>query len=314
MYHQHGALTLARVDGVRMLTALLIPLVLAVSVYAVMLLRAALARRAVPRPEAIALGAVTNFFDTLGVGSFAPTMAWLKFRRLVPDRLIPCTMIVGHTLPAVAQAIIFLILLGVLVDPVLLVGCVLATLMGGLLGVSLVIRTRVWIVQLVVGLALILAAIMYALTNLHLMPGGGTAASLPMPLSVIAIAASFLFGILLNFGIGNFAPTLIMLSLMGMDPRLSFPIMAGGSALSATGASLRYISIGDVDLRIAVGIALGGIPAVLVAAFIVKSMSLELLRWLVVCVVLYAALLMLKAAATGRRKVAGADDVVPAAQ
>ena len=303
-----GALTLARVDGVRMLTALLIPLVLAVSVYAVMLLRAALARRAVPRPEAIALGALTNFFDTLGVGSFAPTMAWLKFRRLVPDRLIPCTMIVGHTLPAVVQAIIFLILLGVLVDPVLLVGCVLATLMGGLLGVSLVVRTKVWIVQLVVGLALILAAIMYALTNLHLMPGGGTAASLPMPLSVIAIAASFLFGILLNFGIGNFAPTLIMLSLMGMDPRLSFPIMAGGSALTATGA------IGEVDLRIAVGIALGGIPAVLVAAFIVKSMSLELLRWLVVCVVLYAALLMLKAAATGRRKVAGADDVVPAAQ
>jgi uncharacterized membrane protein YfcA len=90
--------------------------------------------------------------------------------------------------------------------------------------------------------------------------------------------------------------------------------MAGGSALTATGASLRYISIGEVDLRIAGGIALGGIPAVLVAAFIVKSMSLELLRWLVVGVVLYAALLMLKAASTGRRQAAGADDIVPVAQ
>src|SRR5262245_45051913 len=118
-----------------MLTALLIPLALAVVVYALMLLRAALARRAVPRLEAVALGALTNFFDTLGVGSFAPTMAWFKFRRLVPDRLIPSTMLVGHTLPAVAQAIIFLVLLGVLVEPVLLVGCVLALLMGGLLGV-----------------------------------------------------------------------------------------------------------------------------------------------------------------------------------
>ena len=284
-----------------MLTALLVPLALAVILYALTLVRAALARRAVPRLEAIALGAITNFFDTLGVGSFAPTMAWFKFRRLVPDRLIPRTMLVGHTLPAVAQAIIFLILLGVLVDPVLLFGCVLALLMGGLLGVSVVIRTKVWVVQLVVGLALILAAIMYALTNLHLMPGGGTAMGLPMPLMVIAIAANFLFGILLNFGIGNYAPTLIMLSLMGMDPRLSFPIMAAGAALTATGASLRYISIGEIDLRIATGIALGGIPAVLVAAFIVKSMSLEALRWLVVCVVLYAALVMLKAAATGRR-------------
>jgi uncharacterized membrane protein YfcA len=284
-----------------MLTALLVPLALAVILYALTLVRAALARRAVPRLEAIALGAITNFFDTLGVGSFAPTMAWFKFRRLVPDRLIPRTMLVGHTLPAVAQAIIFLILLGVLVDPVLLFGCVLALLLGGLLGVSVVIRTKVWVVQLVVGLALILAAIMYALTNLHLMPGGGTATGLPMPLMVIAIAANFLFGILLNFGIGNYAPTLIMLSLMGMDPRLSFPIMAAGAALTATGASLRYISIGEIDLRIATGIALGGIPAVLVAAFIVKSMSLELLRWLVVCVVVYAALVMLRAAANGSR-------------
>ena len=284
-----------------MLTALLVPLALAVAVYALMLVRAAVARRAVPRLEAIALGAITNFFDTLGVGSFAPTMAWFKFRRLVPDRLIPSTMLVGHTLPAVAQAIIFLILLGVLVEPVLLVGCVLALLMGGLLGVSLVIRTKVWVVQMVVGFALILAGIIYALTNLNLMPGGGTATGLPMPLMVIAIAANFLFGILLNFGIGNYAPTLVMLSLMGMDPRLSFPIMAAGAALTATGASLRYISIGEIDLRVAGGIALGGIPAVLVAAFIVKSMSLELLRWLVVGVVLYAAIVMLRAAASGSR-------------
>jgi uncharacterized membrane protein YfcA len=284
-----------------MLTALLIPLALAVILYALMLVRAAVARRAVPRLEAIALGAITNFFDTLGVGSFAPTMAWLKFRRLVPDRLIACTMLVGHTLPSVAQAIIFLVLLGVLVEPVLLIGCVLALLMGGLLGVSLVIRAKVWVVQLVVGLALIVAAILYALTNLHMMPGGGTATGLPMPLAAIAIAANFLFGILLNFGIGNYAPTLIMLSLMGMDPRLSFPIMAAGAALTAAGASVRYIAIGEIDLRIATGIALGGIPAVLIAAFIVKSMSVETLRWLVVCVVLYAAIVMLKAAVTGRR-------------
>ena len=284
-----------------MLTALLIPLALAVLLYALMLVRAALASRAVPRLEAVALGAITNFFDTLGVGSFAPTMAWFKFRGLVPDRLIPSTMLVGHTLPAVAQAIIFLVLLGVLVDPALLFGCVLALLMGGLLGVSLVIRAKVWVVQLVVGIALIIAAIMYALTNLHLMPGGGTATGLPLPLMAIAIAANFLFGILLNFVIGNYAPTLVMLSLMGMDPRLSFPIMAAGAALTATGASLRYISIGAIDLRIATGIALGGIPAVLVAAFIVKNMSLELLRWLVVCVVLYAAVVMLKAAVNGSR-------------
>ena len=47
---------------------------------------------------------------------------------------------------------------------------------------------------------------------------------------IVAIAANFGFGVLLNFGVGNYAPTLVMLSLMGMDPRLCFPIMAGCAA------------------------------------------------------------------------------------
>ena len=228
-----------------MLVALLIPIGLAVIVYAAMLLRAAAAARAVPRIEGVILGAITNFFDTLGIGSFAPTMAWLKVRKLVPDRLIPCTMLVGHTLPTLAQAIIFLILLGVLVDPVLLTGCIFALLLGGLMGAPLVAKTKVWIVQLVVACALILAASLYAMTNLNMMPGGGTASSLPLTLMVIAIIANFVFGVLLNFGIGNYAPTLVMFSLMGMDPRLSFPIMAGGAAMAAAGASARHFDGGD---------------------------------------------------------------------
>jgi uncharacterized membrane protein YfcA len=285
-----------------MLVALLIPVGLAALVYSAMLLRAAFAARAVPKAEAMVLGAITNFFDTLGIGSFAPTMAWFKLRKLVSDRMIPCTMLVGHTLPTLTQAIIFLLLLGVLVDPFLLAGCVLAVLMGGLLGAPLVARTRVWIIQLVVGCALIVAASLYALTNLSLMPGGGTASSLPPVLMAVAIVANFIFGILLNFGIGNYAPTLVMLSLMGMDPRLSFPIMAGGAAMAAAGASARHIAIGEIDLRLALGMALGGVPAVFLAAFIVKSMPLELLRWMVIIVVVYAAMMMLRSAGQGRRQ------------
>jgi uncharacterized membrane protein YfcA len=285
-----------------MLIALLIPILLATFVYAAILVRGVMVQGAIPRIEAIGLGAVTNFFDTLGIGSFAPTMAWLKFRRLVGDRLIPCTMLVGHTPPVLAQSIVFLILLGVVVDPVLLVGCVIALFAGGVVGAPLALRARTWIVQAVVGVALIIAAILYAMTNLELMPGGGTATSLPPALMITAIAANFVFGVLLNFGIGNYAPTLVMLSLMGMDPRLCFPIMASGAALAGAGASARYIAVGEVDLRIATGIALGGIPAVLVAAFIVQGMSLEALRWLVTLVVLYAAIVMLRAAAKGRRQ------------
>ncbi|MFL6771165.1 MAG: hypothetical protein ACJ8E4_05555 [Sphingomicrobium sp.] len=282
-----------------MLIALLVPLVLASMVFAFMLLRAGFRRRAVPKAEAIALGAVTNFFDTLGIGSFAPTMAWFKFRKQVPDRLIPCTMLVGHGLPTMAQALIFLILLGVGVDPTLLVGCVIAVLMGALIGVPLVTRARVWVIQAIVALGLVIAAFLYVMTNLHLMPGGGLASSLPMSLMVIAIVANFAFGVLLNFGIGNYAPTLVMLSLMGLDPRLAFPIMAGGGAFAVGGAGVRHITNGEINLKIAIGMAIGGIPAVLVAAFVVKEMPVETLRWLVIAVVLYAAAVMARSAWLG---------------
>jgi uncharacterized membrane protein YfcA len=292
-----------------MLIALLIPLGLAALWYVVILIRAAIAQGAIPKVEAVVLGAITNFFDTLGIGSFAPTMAWFKFRKLVPDRLIPCTMLVGHTLPTITQAVIFLILLGVLVDPVLLVGCVLAVLMGALVGAPLVAKTRVWAIQAIVGCGLLMAAALYLLANLNLMPGGGTASTLPLTFMVIAIIANFAFGVLLNFGIGNYAPTLVMLSLMGMDPRLAFPIMAGGAALAAGGASISHINRREIDFRIATGMAIGGIPAVLVAAFIVKSMPVEMMRWLVIAVVLYAAIVMLRSAITGRAEAQSAETI-----
>ena len=113
------------------------------------------------RSRRCALGAVVNFFDTLGIGSFAQTTAWLKFRKLVPDRLIPPTMIAGLTPPAMAESIIFLILLGVRVDPVLLFGGAIATVVGGVVGAPLVARARVWIVQMTVAVGLLLAGIAF---------------------------------------------------------------------------------------------------------------------------------------------------------
>src|SRR6478672_4796527 len=285
-----------------MLIALLVPLALAVIFYAAMLTRAAVAARAVPKVEAIILGAVVNFFDTLGIGSFATTTAWMKFRRMVPDRLIPPTMIAGLTPPAMAESIVFLVLLGGLVSPVLLVGGALATFVGGVLGAPLVARSRVWIVQVTVAAGLVLAGTAFTISNLGLFPAGGTASALPMGLTIIAIAASFVFGLLANFGVGNYAPTLAMLSLMGMDPHYCFPIMASGASLMGAGSSVRFIKMPDIDLRIVVGLTLGGIPAVLVAALIVKSMNVDILRYVITIVVFYTAIVMARAAIKGHRE------------
>ncbi len=296
-----------------MLIALLVPLVLASLLFTFLLARAAIERRAVPTAESMVLGAITNFFDTLGIGSFAPTMAWFKFRNLVPDRLIPPTMLVGHSLPSILQAVIFLILLGLLVDPVLIVGCAFALMFGGLLGAPLVARAKVWMIQLAVGIALLIAAVLYAMSNLDLMPAGGTANSLPLALTITAIAANFVFGVLLNFGIGHYAPSLVMLSLMGLDPRLAFPIMATGGAVTIAGAGTRHVLIGQIDFKVAIGIAIAGIPAVLLAAFVVRDMPLEMLRWLVCAVVVYAAVIMLRAAFLGRKEHHPEDATAPVA-
>lgn len=254
---------------------------------------AAKTRQLVPKGEAIALGAVTNFFDTLGIGSFAPTIAWFRFRRMVPDRLMPLTMFIGYTIPAILQGVIFLILLGVRVDPFLLLGCVVAMVAGGYLGVPIAARSPVRRIQAIVGVALLIAALFYCLANLGLMPVGGAANSLPPLLTVVAIVANFLFGILLSFGVGNYAPTLAMLSLMGMDPRLAFPIMAAGAGFSGIAAGVQCVRKVKLDWRVVLGLTIGAIPTVLIAAFIVKEMDLVMLRWLVVAVVTYAGLTLL---------------------
>jgi hypothetical protein len=285
-----------------MLIALLIPLALAILTYAVVLARAAIAAGAAPKPEALLLGAVVNFFDTFGIGSFAQTTAWMKFRKMVPDRLIPPTMIAGLTPPAMVESIIFLILLGVRVDPVLLFGGAMATFAGGVVGAPLVIRARAWIVQMTVAIGLALAVMAFVLAIAGKLPAGGTASGLPMGLTIIAIAASFVFGLLANFGVGNYAPTLAMLSLMGMDPHYCFPIMASGASLMGAGSSIRFVRMPEIDLRIVVGLTIGGIPAVLVAALIVKSMNVDVLRYVITVVVFYTAAVMARAAIKGHRE------------
>ena len=294
------------------LTLLIVSLsAVALSYGAYLLWTAARAGQLRPSGEAIVLGAVTNFFDTLGIGSFAPSIAWMRFRKLVPDRLIPLTVLGGYILPAIAQALIFLVLLGVKIDAPLLLQCIIAMVIGGFVGVPIAARAPIRVVQGIVGVALLAAAFFYILTNVGLMPPGGSATSLPTRWAVVAVAAHFLFGVLLSFGVGNYAPTLAMLSLMGMDPRLAFPIMACAASFGGLAASGRSLHLLKLDYRIVLGLALGAIPAVLIAAFIVKEMPMTMLRWLVVVVVSYAGGTLLLSAT--RRTAVAVPDIVQSA-
>ena len=268
--------------------------VLALAYIAVLLSFARRRSELVPNAEAIALGAVTNFFDTLGIGSFAPTTAWLKLRKMIPDSFLPATLNSGHALPTIAQALIFINI--VRVDPLLLASCIAAAVAGAILGAPWVVRLSVRVVQGVVGIALLIAAVLYALANLGLLPAGGEALALPQSLFVVAIVVHFILGALMTFGIGLYAPSLIVLSLLGLNPAAAFPVMMGACAFLMPLSGMRFVRSERIDLRVVLGLAIGGIPAVLLAAYVVKSLPLAGLRWGVVVVVLYAAALLLRSA------------------
>jgi uncharacterized membrane protein YfcA len=257
------------------------------------------ARRAADRSGAptwreALIGFVTNFFDTLGIGSFAPTTSVFRLWRLVPDERIPGTLNVGHTLPTVAQALIFIVI--VEVDFLTLISLIAMSILGAWLGAGVVCRWSRRKIQIGMGLALLAAAVLFTMANLQLMPGGGEALALRGPRMALGLIGNFMLGALMTLGIGLYAPCLIMISLLGMDPRAAFPIMMGSCAFLMPIASMRFIRSGAYSVRPALGLAIGGVPAVLLAAFIVKSLPLTALRALVTIVVLYAAITMLRAA------------------
>jgi uncharacterized membrane protein YfcA len=247
-----------------------------------------------PRFSDLMVGFVTNFFDTLGIGCFAPTTAYFKLRARMPDDEIPGTLNTGHALPAMAEALIFIAIVSV--DMTTLVSMIVAAVLGAWLGVGIVSGLSRRAIQLGMGGALMCAALLFLIKNLDWMPGSGDALALHGPTLIFAIGVNFLLGALMMLGVGLFAPCLILVSLLGMSPLAAFPIMMGSCALLMPVGGARFVKSGRYNVSAAVGLAIGGIPGVLVAAYIVRSLPTVWLRWLVLVVVLYAAVQMLRSA------------------
>ena len=253
------------------------------------------------RPKRIAfvamVGLATNFFDTLGIGSFATTTSAFRLFHLVSDELIPGTLIVGQAVPVVMQALLFIS--AIPVDSRQLAALVAACVAGGWIGAGIVASLSRRMLQFGMGAALLAAALFMLLGMLGLFPSGGNAFALTRSALALAIAINFLLGALLTLGIGNYAPSLIFFSLLGMDPRAAFPIMMGSGAFVATIAGVRFVSTGRLDRNAALGLTVGGVPGVFLAVWVVKSLPLVFLRELVLAVVLYTSVMLFRSAIQG---------------
>lgn len=319
----------------------------------------------VPSVYQLFVGVVTDFLDTLGVGSFATTSALFRSalgmllaglpaaviaafylnelkieggvhplvfaaavyvaatlllamiqmayfpRHTVQDENLPGTLNVGHTLPTITQAFIYITL--VKVEMFTLVSMIAASVLGAWLGASVVTRLSRRGIQFGMGLALIAAASLVVARLLGSLPDPktGDALGLEGGLLVTALVGSFVIGALMTIGIGAYAPIMIMVNLLGMKEETAFPIMMGSCAFLMPIASAQFIRTRRYDQRAALGLTLGGIPAVLVAAFIVTQLSQEAVKWLVVVVVVYTGVSMLFAAFRERRPAADLPAAAP---
>ena len=158
--------------------------------------------------EPFRIGTLANFFDTLGIGSFATTTAALRLGRFVDDENIPGTLNVGHALPTVLEAVLFIIALGGMIDIPTITSMVIAGGIGAWFGAGMVSRWPRRTIQRAMAIALVVTAAFMTLRMLaNLSLSEGTIGLSGMAL-VIAVAASVVIGSLTGLGIGNYAPTM----------------------------------------------------------------------------------------------------------
>ena len=244
-----------------------------------------------PSPLQVGIGFLTNFFDYLGIGSFATTTSLFRFLHLVPDRLIPGTLLIGHTVATLAEAFISIAIIQV--EMTTLLALIATAMLGAWLGAGVVSRWSKRKIQIGMGIALLAAALLMAARILNLVPAGGEALGLSGAPLLAACAGSFVIGALMTIGIGNFAPSLILYGLLGMNTRAIFPVMMGSCAFLMTVGSVQFMRRTAYAPRPALGLSIGGPLGVVLAAYLVKELPLGVLRWLVLVVVVYTAASML---------------------
>ena len=275
-----------------------------------------------PNAERVAIGFFANFFDALGIGSFATSTTYFRFRKLVRDELIPGTLNVGHCLPTVTQAFIGIAVIAV--DFLTLVLMIITAVAGSWFGAGVVARMPRRAIQVGMGLALLIAAgFMFvsvagqgpptwggAVTQTlwkplgsiaSIMPKGGEALGVTGVRMAVALVGSFLLGSIMPLGIGYYAPCMVLIAMLGMNQRAAFPIMMGACAFLMPVASIEFVQKKRYSLRAAAGLAMGGVFGSALALLVVKSLPLYWVKWLVTVVVIYTGISLLRTAAREKR-------------
>ena len=240
------------------------------------------------------IGFITNFFDTLGIGSFAPLTALLRGFKQIQDKLIPGTLNVSVTIPVMIEAFVFITIIEV--EKTTLFYMVLAAIIGSSFGAGIVSNLSEKLIQRIMGIALIITAFLMLSGQMEWIKelGVGKAIGLTGIKLIIAVLVNIALGAFQAAGIGMYAPSMALVYLLGMSPAVAFPLMMASSAFALPSASIRFIKEQAYNRKAAISITLSGIIGVLIAAFVVKSLDVYVLTWVVIIVIIYTGITLIK--------------------
>ena len=242
-------------------------------------------------------GMIGNFFDTLGVSSFAVIIAMGKVMKMkFKDKELPAMLNVSCAIPNITEALIFLT--AIEVDPTTLVSMLIAAGMGSYIGAGIVEKLDEKKIQLAMGIALFITAtvIFMGLPWVNLLPVGGSSIGLSGSKLFIGVTLNFIYGALMTAGIGLYAPCMATTYILGMSPKCAFPIMMGSCAVLMPIASTRFIKDGHYPRKTSIWITIGGVVGVFAAAYIFNAMPINMVKVLCVFVIYYTSYGMLKKA------------------
>ena len=249
------------------------------------------------------VGIAANFLDVFGIGSFATTSAAFKLGKSVRDGDIAGTMIVGDTIPICIEAFLFAKLAGV--DGLTLGVLIIAAVVGAFLGSALITKLNIQGMRLMLGVGMVILGILMALRVFAVGPFGlvGDGLGLSGGRLVIAAIVQFILGVLMNIGVGLYAPCMAICCGLGMSVTAALPVVMGSSALlMAFGNGPQFIRSGKFDPLAVITQIIGGAAGVLIAYFFVKTLDVRYLTMIIAAVVLVTAVMFFRDYNSGKPK------------
>jgi len=243
-------------------------------------------------PIAMAISSFTLFFlSTFGISDFAISTVLYRKLKWTSDKKLPGTLNTQCVIPVAVMALSYISSISVELKTLII--AILAQVLGAYIGPRFVVKMNVDLIKKFISVGLLIAAGLILMGKFGVYPSGGNEVGL-VGFKLISLGIlSFVFGALNNVGIGSYALTMATVYALGLNPGVAFPIMMGACTFSVPVGSMQFIKYESYSRKITLFTSIFGSIGVLVAAFIVKSMNVSMLQWLVVAVLIYSAITMI---------------------